>query len=143
MNRDSSSGRSFDERRVLTNAREDVERLQQSVLGAVERLNYDPSSAFAIRLALEEALSNAFKHGNRLDPDKTVTVDIRVGPEAVCIMVEDEGEGFDPATVPDPVQEENIEIPCGRGIVLMQAFMTEVCFQPPGNRVEMTYVRPS
>ncbi len=56
-------------------------------------------------------------------------------------MVQDEGVGFDPAAVPDPTRPENVDIPSGRGIMLMRAYMTEVEFDPPGNRVRMTYRR--
>ena len=57
------------------------------------------------------------------------------------LEIEDEGEGFDPRSVPDPTTVENVEIPSGRGIILMRAFMTDVRFFPPGNRLRMTYRR--
>jgi serine/threonine-protein kinase RsbW len=126
---------------VLQGSREDIERLQERILGAVKRHGFGETCTFAIRLALEEALSNAFKHGNKADPSKTVTVDLRIDPAAVDIQVEDEGEGFDPSVIPDPTQLENIEIPCGRGITLMRAFMSYVQFHPPGNRVQMRFVK--
>jgi serine/threonine-protein kinase RsbW len=55
-----------------------------------------------MRLALEEAVVNAVRHGNRCDPSKWVTVLFKVGPECVLAEVHDEGGGFDPARVPDP-----------------------------------------
>lgn len=119
-----------------------VEEAQGALLEAIRQRHYDPGSCFAIRIALEEALTNAFRHGNRNDPDKTVTLDCRVNSEGVVIDIEDEGEGFDPDAVPDPTEEENMEIPSGRGIVLMRSFMSEVVFQPPGNRVRMIYRWP-
>jgi anti-sigma regulatory factor (Ser/Thr protein kinase) len=61
----------FDERFVLRYRREEIDRFQKALLQAVERHEYDQTSSFAIKLALEEALSNAFKHGNRSDPRKT------------------------------------------------------------------------
>jgi serine/threonine-protein kinase RsbW len=132
-------GSPFRRRFVVTGSREDLEQLQRSVLGAVEEMQYGAASTFAIRLALEEALSNAFKHGNKSDPGKTVTVHCHVDSDEVALEIEDQGEGFDPSCIPDPTQRENIEIPCGRGIVLMRSFMTEVRFEPPGNRVRMWY----
>jgi serine/threonine-protein kinase RsbW len=59
------------------------------------------------------------------------------------IEVEDQGEGFDPRSVPDPTAEENIEIPSGRGIMLMRAYMTSVEYLPPGNRLRIVYDRPA
>ena len=75
------------------------------------------------RLALEEALLNALKHGNRLDPVKTVTVTCEISEQQVEISVE---EGFDPDSLPDPNDTEQIEADSGRGILLMRSFMTWV-----------------
>lgn len=136
------SSESFSHRFVLHNRPEDIQNAEHSLLAAVEQQAYDRASVFAIRLALEEALNNAFKHGNKGDPAKQVRLRCRIDPRAVVIEVEDEGEGFDPQTVPDPTEQENVEIPSGRGLTLMRAFMTEVVIPPPGNRVQMKYVRP-
>lgn len=116
---------------------------QQHILTAIESQSYDPSSCFAIRLALEEALSNAVKHGNQGDASKAVTVHYRIDDEAVEIIIRDEGPGFDPESVPDPTLSENLEIPSGRGIMLMRSYMTEVDFPPPGNQVRMRLVKPA
>lgn len=122
-------------------SREEAERAQQLVLDAIARHDFDEAACFAIRLSLEEALTNAYKHGNKEDPAKKVTVEYEVGTGGITIGIEDEGEGFDPQTVPDPTAEENLEIPAGRGLMLMRAFMTEVVVEPPGNRVRMRYER--
>ena len=127
---------------ILTDAGDETRSAQESVLAAVESQSYDASSCFAIRLALEEALANAFKHGNKNVPGKSVHLVCQIGPDEVVLEVEDEGHGFDPCAVPDPTEEENLEIPCGRGIVLMRSFMTDVSFSPSGNRVRLTFVRP-
>src|SRR5262245_13911995 len=134
---------SFNGRFILSNRRDEIEKAEQSLLQAIEQLRYDRASLFAIRLALEEALTNAFKHGNKGDPHKTVRLDCRVEPNLIIIDVEDQGEGFDPHSVPDPTELENVEIPSGRGLTLMRAYMTEVRIEPPGNRVQMRYVRPA
>jgi serine/threonine-protein kinase RsbW len=131
----------FIQRFVLTSTGDDSRRAQDSLLEAIEQRQYDASCCFAIRLALEEALSNAFKHGNKNDPSKVVTVSCRIDRSRIEIDVEDEGDGFDPKAVPDPTEEENLEIPSGRGIVLMQSFMSEVSYEPPGNRVRMVFDR--
>jgi serine/threonine-protein kinase RsbW len=112
-------------------------RLYEAVAGR----NYDEATAFAVRLAVEEAISNAFHHGNAADPAKSVTLAYRVTPHEIVIEVSDEGPGFDPDAVPDPTEPENMEIPSGRGIVLMRSYMTDVSFRPPGNHVRMVYRR--
>lgn len=90
---------------------------------------------YAVRLGLEEALVNAMKHGNGYDKDKSVRLIICVGTEAVTLEIEDEGDGFDESTVPDPTAEENLEKTSGRGIFLMRQYMSNVRFRNNGTRV--------
>lgn len=131
----------FERSWVLHEQRDSVERLQSEVAEALAGHGFGEAAAFAIRLALEEALVNGFRHGNRGDPDKRVTVECTIEGAEVRLEVIDEGEGFDPGSVPDPTAEENIEIPSGRGIMLMRAYMTSVEYLPPGNRLRIVYRR--
>lgn len=131
----------FRQQFILTSAGDDVRSAQAALLAAIEKQSFDASSCFAVRLALEEALSNAFKHGNKNDPSKVVRLGCEIGRDRIVIDVEDEGEGFDPDSVPDPTEQENLEIPSGRGIVLMKSFMSQIEYEPPGNRVRMTFRR--
>ncbi|MEX1097332.1 MAG: ATP-binding protein [Planctomycetales bacterium] len=109
--------------------------VQERIVRRLEELDYPPRDVFGVRLALEEALVNAIKHGNRLDPDKSVRIDCRINAECVRIEIEDQGLGFRPEAVPDPTAENNLERPCGRGIMLMRAFMTLIEYNEIGNRV--------
>jgi serine/threonine-protein kinase RsbW len=95
---------------------------------------------FSIKLALEEALINAIKHGNQMDRNKKVRVLYRVSPGFFEVRVTDEGCGFDPSDVPDPTAVENLERPCGRGLMLMRHYMTEVVYSQSGNCVAMSKV---
>ena len=133
----------FERQWTLREEREAIESLQGDVCAALHAAGFTEASVFAIRLALEEALVNGFRHGNRGDAAKAVKVTCVIDGDRVELEVEDEGEGFDPSSVPDPTAEENIEIPSGRGIMLMRAYMTEVEFLPPGNRLRIVYVRPA
>ena len=112
-------------------------RVAQKVLEKVEAQGHGEEVCFAIRLALEEALSNAVKHGNRFDAGKKITVSADVDGERAEITVADEGEGFDPGAVPDPTADENLEKPCGRGIMLMHAYMDKVQYNDRGTEVHM------
>ncbi len=132
----------FSRRSVLPNRRSEIEAVQRQVMEALEQRRYDAESCFAVRVALGEALANAFKHGNQDDAEKAVTLECRIDATRVTLEVEDEGEGFDPSSVPNPTEPENLDIPSGRGIAMMRSYMTEVSFDPPGNRVRLTYVRP-
>ena len=122
---------------VLPSLLEEIQRAEEAVLGAAACCGYGEHDRFAIQLALEEALSNAIKHGNCCDPAKRVVVEFRADADAICITVEDEGCGFRPDTVPDPTRDENLDKPYGRGVMLMRVYMSEVRYNPPGNRVTM------
>jgi serine/threonine-protein kinase RsbW len=93
---------------------------------------------FSIRLALDEALINAMKHGNQFDHAKNVTVSYRIVGNRFEVQIRDEGLGFDPSEVPDPTAIENLERPCGRGLMLMRHYMHEVNYRAGGNTVSMS-----
>jgi len=107
--------------------------VQERIVSRLEELEFSSRDVFGMRLALEEALVNAIKHGNRMDPDKTVRVEWAISSDFVRVVIEDQGPGFQPDDVPDPTMEENLERPCGRGIMLMRAFMSHVEYQGRGN----------
>lgn len=93
------------------------------------------SEQFGLRLALEEAIVNALRHGNQMDPSKSVRIACEFSPNCVRIEIEDEGAGYNPADVPDPTTDENLEKPSGRGLMLMRAFVTSVTVVGRGNLV--------
>jgi len=119
----------------------EARRVQNQIEEALQACQYSEHDIFSIKLALEEALVNAIKHGNQMDPDKRVSIHYGVTPEQFQIEIVDEGPGFNPEDVPDPTSEENIERPCGRGLHLIKHFMTEVAYRGRGNVVWMTKVR--
>jgi len=109
----------------------------EEIVSRARAVGYSEDAVFGIKLALEEALVNAIKHGNRDDPTRAVTIAFDVGGRQADISVTDEGEGFCPADVPDPTADENLESPTGRGIMLMRAYMDRVTFSKRGNAVRM------
>lgn len=114
-----------------------VMQAQRRILDAVHDASYPEKAEFAIRLALDEAVCNAMRHGNGLDPAKKVTLTWEVRADAVTISVADEGSGFDPARLPDPTADENLVRPCGRGVMLIEQYMTDVRYSDGGRRVTM------
>ncbi len=126
-----------EDRLVLESRLQEIARAEETVLAAAADHGFDESECFAIRLSLEEALTNAIKHGNRFQQDKRVELTYRVDNERLEITVTDQGGGFTPNQVPDPTLDENLERPSGRGIMLMRAFMTEVAFSADGQSVTM------
>ena len=100
----------------------------RQILGVLEAKGFSQDDVFAVHLALEEAFLNAVKHGNKMDASKKVVVEI-----SVC----DEGEGFDPGTVPDPRIGDNLFRPEGRGLLLINSYMHTVEYTSGGTCLRM------
>ena len=107
------------------------------MLTRLEQLNWTRRDLFSIRLATEEAVVNAVEHGNQLDADKQVHIVCRISDDTAFIQITDEGPGFNPDAVPDPTDEDHLECPGGRGVMLMRNFMTKVDFNESGNQVTL------
>lgn len=115
----------------------EVQKIQDHIESELKHHQFEERDIFCIRLALEEALVNAIKHGNQLDKSKKVHVACTIAGDRFDIDIADEGPGFDPLDVPDPLSEENLERTCGRGLFLIKHYMTDVTYHAPGNRVTM------
>jgi serine/threonine-protein kinase RsbW len=93
----------------------------------------DEDAVHWIGVAVRESVINAIKHGNREDYGKLVTVEFAMAPAAapdeLIVRVLDQGEGFDPGKVADPLAPENILKSSGRGIFFMRNFMDDVTLQ--------------
>ena len=116
-------------------------RVLDDLLDALRGLNWIQHDVFGVHLAVEEALVNAIKHGNGHDPGKSVRFACRVSDERVQVEIADEGPGFNPRAVPDCTMDENLEVPSGRGLMLMRSFMSRVEYNDKGNCVVMEKVR--
>jgi serine/threonine-protein kinase RsbW len=103
----------------------------------ITALTGSQEEAFKVKLALEEAMTNAMRHGNLLQPSRFVTVRIKGDKGIVVLDVHDEGRGFDFKNVPDPTVDENSNKPSGRGIFLMHKLMDSVDFYDNGSGVRM------
>jgi len=127
-------------RKVIPSDLAQVPTLQEEI-ELVLQGHFSETELFGIRMAIEECLVNAIKHGNQMDPAKQVHVDYHLATDRFDIAIRDEGPGFDPADVPDPTAPENLERPCGRGLLLMRSFMSEVNYNGSGNEVRMSKVK--
>ena len=116
---------------------DDGRKVQERILKACRSAGFDEDAFFAIKLALDEAVTNAIKHGNRLDAAKRVRVSAHVSVRAADIEISDEGPGFDRSKVPDPTSEENIDKCSGRGLLLIEAYMTRVSWSADGRSIRM------
>jgi serine/threonine-protein kinase RsbW len=121
---------------VIPSDLEAARRLQEEI-EALVRTAFEEHEAFAIKMAVEEALVNAIKHGNQMDPEKSVRVAYTLGTDRFDVRITDEGPGFNPDDVPDPTAPENLERPCGRGLLLIRYYMTDVSFLDNGRTIAM------
>jgi serine/threonine-protein kinase RsbW len=122
---------------VITSDPGEARVVQEQVEQLLQARKIPDKDVFCIKLALEEALVNAIKHGNQFDPSKKVYISYRLLADRFEIAVSDDGAGFDPSDVPDPTAVENLERPCGRGLMLMRHYMSEVAYNSRGNGVTM------
>ncbi len=113
-------------RLVLPSHIEAVADAAAAVTDFVKSCGLDEQAAFGIDMAVREAVTNAMVHGNQEDEAKSVEVILSCLDDALEIEIRDQGEGFDPANVPDPTEPANILKPSGRGIFLMRTFMDQV-----------------
>jgi serine/threonine-protein kinase RsbW len=109
----------------------------QYLLERVAKLGLITPEGSHLFVALDEAFVNAVKHGNKNDPTKLVRVGAELSPKEACFTIEDEGEGFDVATIPDPRDPANLFKSSGRGVLLIYNIMDEVEYNAQGNRVKM------
>jgi serine/threonine-protein kinase RsbW len=123
---------------VLPSDLTETHRVQAEIESALQENGFNEYDLFNIRLAVEEALVNAMKHGNQLDPDKKVQVSYTITEDQFDIRIVDEGQGFNPEDVPDPTDEGNVDRFCGRGVYIIRNVMDSVAYEGNGNIVLMT-----
>lgn len=111
---------------------ENIELVQVIAEHLCESAGMDDDGSHWIGMAVREGVANAIKHGNRLDYRKRVFATFRLESDELEIMIEDEGEGFDPGSVSDPLNPQNLMKTSGRGIFYMRTFMDSVEYRFEG-----------
>lgn len=113
-------------KRVLPSTLTAYHDFVQEVLEVLGGFGWSKEILFGVHMALEESISNAVRHGNKHDPSKSVHVECELSEKRFYARICDEGSGYDPNEVPDCCNQENLEIPGGRGLALIKAYMTSV-----------------
>ncbi|HLF64057.1 MAG TPA: ATP-binding protein [Saprospiraceae bacterium] len=116
-----------------------ISEVEQYVRKLFEQYGIDPELYPNILISLTEAVNNAIQHGNRNDITKVVCVRSKKNNQVLCCEISDEGPGFDPASLPDPTDPENIEKPGGRGVFLMRQLSDSIRFKDNGSTVELEF----
>jgi len=117
--------------------RSDAEPLLADIRTAMSVAGYTDEDVFGMALAVEEAVANGFDHGTRGDPAKAVRVRYHVTSRRAFVEVEDDGEGFVPREVADPLDEQRLDCPDGRGLLLMRELTSWLQHNDRGNRVTL------
>jgi serine/threonine-protein kinase RsbW len=113
---------------ILASRFENIEVAERALLDLCTQAGCGGEDEYWLVTALREALANAIRHGNKQDPNRKIRIDLGIADRVVTIRVEDEGQGFDPSTIPDPTEPQNLLRPSGRGIFYMRQFMNRVDF---------------
>lgn len=100
-------------------------------------MKFDNETADSVNVAVIEAATNAIKHGNQNNPHKNVEFQFCLASDKLTVSVKDEGRGFKPDAIPNPLSPEGILKPSGKGLLLMKAFMNEVEYCESGTKVKM------
>jgi serine/threonine-protein kinase RsbW len=124
-------------RRLTLHAPREIAAALDPILADLEIVGFSPKEAFSVRMALEEALVNAIKHGHAGDPAKRVRLRYQLTEVRFLAEIEDEGPGFDPHQSPDPLAPENRERNSGRGLFLIRFYMTWVRYNAAGTCVTL------
>jgi len=107
----------------------------EAIQAFVDRLatigGLDEDGVHDLSVSVRECVVNALRHGNKLDPEKRVTVSFSLTPSAIEVWIQDQGPGFNPDAVPDATAPENLLSAAGRGLFFMRAFMSEVEYSFP------------
>lgn len=118
---------------------ENIRIVESFIDNAKEKFHITDDLYGNIMVAVTESVNNAIKHGNCSDKNKLVNISLFIEPKQLKFVVEDQGAGFDPETLPDPTLPENISKPDGRGIFLMRNLCDDLVFSNEGRVVEMKF----
>lgn len=133
---------SFNKQLVLNSEYEEVEKVEGLLNELQTNLGFDDEFYARLMLTVSEAATNGIVHGNKLDPSKKVTVSANADDSVLTVITTDEGEGFEPEEVANPLAEENLLKPSGRGVFLMKEYADEVEYQNEGRTLVLRFQLP-
>ena len=120
---------------------ESVNKAEEMADQIASQAGFDEDTRGGISMAVREAMINGILHGNAYDPAKHVNLTFEQNGQELIVTVVDQGKGFIPDEVPDPLAPENLLKQSGRGIFLMRAFMDEVRFRKLNPGTEITLIK--
>lgn len=130
----------------LASSLDSVDWAESHVTELAKNAGFSEDERHEIAIALREAMVNAVVHGNHYSSDKKVNLILEVGDRALVIVIEDSGTGLDLESLPDPLADENLLRPSGRGLLIVRAFMDEFTAErraEGGTRLRLVKNRPA
>ncbi|MEX0724028.1 MAG: ATP-binding protein [Gracilimonas sp.] len=124
---------------TLKSTYEEVEKVEGLLNSLQSELGFNDEFYARLMLAVSEAATNGIVHGNQLDKTKTVEVSAFRDGDMLIIETLDQGAGFDPDTLPDPLAKENLLKTSGRGVFLMEEYADEVEYSEGGTKLILKF----
>lgn len=124
---------------ALPSSFDQIDRLEPFLKKIQQRVGFSDDQFSRIRLSVNEAVTNAIIHGNKEDTSKKVHITAELQEGALKVSVKDEGSGFDPSSLPDPLQNKNLLKESGRGIFLIKQYADQTDFSDNGTKLTMQF----
>ena len=129
----------FSKELMLASSYAELERVEGLLNQLQQALGVDDDFYARLMLSVSEAATNAVVHGNKLDLSKKVMIQAKANTTILTFTITDEGNGFDPEDIANPVDEENLLNTSGRGVFLMREYTDEIEFQDDGRKLILTF----
>jgi serine/threonine-protein kinase RsbW len=118
---------------ILKSSLDSLADLEQFVDNITEQAGLDEDTASRFQLVMSEACTNAIMHGNKMDETKNVFIESLISDRKIIVTVKDQGKGFNPDSVPDPLATDNLLKTSGRGVYLIRQYADDVKYSSRGN----------
>lgn len=124
---------------TLKSSFEEIEKVERLLNDLQSELGFNDEFYARLMLAVSEAATNGIVHGNQLDESKSVEISAFRDGDLLIFETLDQGEGFDPETLPDPLAKENLMKTSGRGVFLMEEYADEVEYSDSGTKLSLKF----
>jgi len=126
---------------VIPSSLDQIELVEKAAEKTADKMNFTEEEKDSLAIAVTEAVNNAILHGNKQDKDKTVTIKFQLEGKKLVVRIKDQGPGFNPGEVSDPLAPENLLKESGRGIFILSSLMDEVKYEFDDKGTEIILVK--
>lgn len=124
---------------TLKSSYEEIAKVEGLLNDLQSELGFNDEFYARLMLAVSEAATNGIVHGNQLDESKSLEISAFKDGDLLIFETRDEGDGFDPETLPDPLAKENLMKTSGRGVFLMEEYADEVEYSDGGTKLSLKF----